>query len=133
MKQDQNTRDQLYIINGQLIESILYLISIIVSIVVIIDQKKSLQNEERFLGNYNSKVITLINRLFLFLLAIWSIYFAYKSYEFSKNTNQSTSSLKLQIFASFLSIIGAIIELYVVATDFQNTNFQIADIENIEL
>lgn len=133
MKQDQNTSDQLYIINGQLIESILYLISVIVSIVVIIDQKKSLQNEERFLGNYNSKVITLINRLFLFLLAIWSIYLAYKSYEFAKNTNQSTSSLKLQIFASFLAIIGAIIELYVVATDFQNTNFQIADIENIEL
>lgn len=133
MKQNQNTSDQLYIINGQLIESILYLISVIVSIVVIIDQKKSLQNEERFLGNYNSKVITLINRLFLFLLAIWSIYLAYKSYEFAKNTNQSTSSLKLQIFASFLAIIGAIIELYVVATDFQNTNFQIADIENIEL
>ncbi len=133
MKQDQNTSDQLYIINGQLIESILYLISVVVSIVVIIDQKKSLQNEERFLGNYNSKVITLINRLFLFLLAIWSIYFAYKSYEFAKNTNQSTSSLKLQIFASFLAIIGAIIELYVVTTDFQNTNFQIADIENIEL
>lgn len=133
MKQDQNTSDQLYIINGQLIESILYLISVIVSIVVIIDQKKSLQNEERFLGNYNSKVITLINRLFLFLLAIWSIYLTYKSYEFAKNTNQSTSSLKLQIFASFLAIIGAIIELYVVATDFQNTNFQIADIENIEL
>lgn len=133
MKQNQNTSDQLYIINGQLIESILYLISVIVSIVIIIDQKKSLQNEERFLGNYNSKVITLINRLFLFLLAIWSIYLAYKSYEFAKNTNQSTSSLKLQIFASFLAIIGAIIELYVVATDFQNTNFQIADIENIEL
>ena len=36
-------------------------------------------------------------------------------------------------FTYLLSIIGAIIELYVVATDFQNTNFQIADIENIEL
>lgn len=133
MNQEEKQEKQLFIIDGQLIGSILYIVSLIISIIIIIDQRKSALNKERILTNSEAQSLALANKIFIFLLILWFLYLNYKSYEFSKNTNQDTSSLKLQIFASFLSIIGGIIGIYVVYTNFQNTNLQTAEIENPEL
>ena len=133
MNQEERQEKKLFIIDGQLIGSILYIVSLLISIVIIIDQRKSALNKERILTNSEAQSLALANKIFIFLLILWFLYLNYESYEFSKNTNQDTSSLKLQIFASFLSIIGAIIGIYVVYTDFQNTNLQTAEIENPEL
>ena len=80
--------------------------------------------------NEKSQIIALINKVFIVLLILWFLYLNYKSYQLAKDTNQNTSSLKSQIFASFLSLSAGLITLYVVATDFNNTNFQTAEIEN---
>lgn len=133
MNQEERQEKKLFIIDGQLIGAILYIVSLLISIVIIIDQRKSALNKERILTNSEAQSLALANKIFIFLLALWFLYLNYESYEFSKNTNQDTSSLKLQIFASFLSIIGAMIGIYVVYTDFQNTNLQTAEIENPEL
>lgn len=133
MNQEERQEKKLFIIDGQLIGAILYIVSLLISIVIIIDQRKSALNKERILTNSEAQSLALANKIFIFLLVLWFLYLNYESYEFSKNTNQDTSSLKLQIFASFLSIIGAMIGIYVVYTDFQNTNLQTAEIENPEL
>lgn len=133
MNQEERQEKKLFIIDGQLIGAILYIVSLLISIVIIIDQRKSALNKERILTNNEAQSLALANKIFIFLLVLWFLYLNYESYEFSKNTNQDTSSLKLQIFASFLSIIGAMIGIYVVYTDFQNTNLQTAEIENPEL
>lgn len=133
MNQEEIQEKKLFIIDGQLIGAILYIVSLLISIVIIIDQRKSALNKERILTNSEAQSLALANKIFIFLLIIWFLYLNYKSYEFSKDTNQNTSSLKLQIFASFLSIISAIIGIYVVYTDFSNTNLQTAEIENPEL
>lgn len=133
MNQEERQEKKLFIIDGQLIGAILYIVSLLISIVIIIDQRKSALNKERILTNSEAQSLALANKIFIFLLVLWFLYLNYESYEFSKNTNQDTSSLKLQIFTSFLSIIGAMIGIYVVYTDFQNTNLQTAEIENPEL
>lgn len=133
MNQKGNQDKKLFIIDGQLIGAILYIVSIIISIVIIIDQRKSALNKERILTGSEAQYLALANKIFVFLLILWFLYLNYKSYEFSKDTNQNTSSLKLQIFTSFISVIAAIIGIYVVYTDFKNTNLQTAEIENPEL
>ena len=133
MNQEERQEKKLFIIDGQLIGAILYIVSLLISIVIIIDQRKSALNKERILTNSEAQSLAIAIKIFIFLLVLWFLYINYESYEFSKNTNQDTSSLKLQIFASFLSIIGAMIGIYVVYTDFQNTNLQTAEIENPEL
>lgn len=130
MNEQKLTNQQLFIIDGQLVGTILYIISLIISIIVIVNQRKRALNQEEFLTNEESQIITLINKIFIVLLILWFLYLNYKSYQLAKDTNQSTSSLKSQIFASFLSLTAALITLYVVATDFNNTNFQTAEIEN---
>lgn len=130
MNEQKLTNQQLFIINGQLVGCILYILSLIVSIIIIANQRKKALNQEEFLMNEKSQIIALINKVFIILLILWFLYLNYKSYQLAKDTNQNTSSLKSQIFASFLSLTAGLITLYVVATDFNNTNFQTAEIEN---
>ena len=130
MNEQKLTNQQLFIIDGQLVGCILYILSLIVSIVIIVNQRKKALNQEEFLMNEKSQIIALINKVFIILLILWFLYLNYKSYQLAKDTNQNTSSLKSQIFASFLSLSAGLITLYVVATDFNNTNFQTAEIEN---
>lgn len=121
---------QLKIIDGQLIGCVLYIISLIASIVIILNQRKVALNKEQFLTGEESQAIALTNKIFILLLIIFFLYLNYESYNLAKDTNQDTSSLELQIIASILSIVVALIGLYVVSTDFQNTNLQTAEIEN---
>lgn len=121
---------QLKIIDGQLIGCILYIVSLIASIVIILNQRKVALNKEQFLTSEESQTIALTNKIFILLLIVFFLYLNYESYNLAKNTNQDTSSLELQIIGSILSIVVALIGLYVVATNFQNTNLQTAEIEN---
>lgn len=128
-KEDLQNR-QLKIIDGQLIGCVLYIISLVASIVIILNQRKVALNKEQFLTSEESQAIALTNKIFILLLIIFFLYLNYESYSLAKDTNQDTSSLELQIIASILSIVVALIGLYVVSTDFQNTNLQTAEIEN---
>lgn len=121
---------QLFIIDGQLVGSILYIVSLVVSITIILNQRKRAMGKEGFLTTEESQILALLNKIFILALILWFLYLNYKAKNLSSNTNQDTSSLELQIIASFISIIPALIGLYVVITDFSNTNLQTAEIEN---
>ncbi len=130
MNEKKLTNQQLFIIDGQLVGCVLYMLSLVASIIIIANQRKRALNQEEFLTNEESQNIALINKISIVLLILWFLYLNYKSYQLAKDTNQNTSSLNAQIFASFLSLAAGLITLYVVATDFNNTNFQTAEIEN---
>lgn len=128
---DQNIQNQqLFIIDGQLIGCILYIISLVVSITNILNQRKRAVGKEGFLTPEESQTLALLNKIFTLLLILWFLYLNYKAKKLSANTNQDTSSLELQIIASIISLVPALIGLYVVITDFSNTNLQTAEIEN---
>lgn len=130
MDKEELQNRQLKIIDGQLIGCILYIISIIISIIIILNQRKSALNQEQFLTGSESQTISLANKIFILFLVIFFLYLNYESYNLAKDTNQDTSALELQIVGSILSIAVALIGLYVVATNFSNTNLQTAEIEN---
>lgn len=118
------------IINGQLLNSFLSIIGVILGIIIILDQKEKANGKDGFLSNDTSQNIALITKLVFLFVVIYSLELNYESYELAKVTNQDTSSLKLQIGASYLSIAVAVIGLYVVITNYSDTNLQPAEIEN---
>ncbi len=130
MNKEELQNRQLKIIDGQLIGCILYIISIIVSIIIILNQRKSALNKDQFLTGRESQTIALANKIFILLLIIFFFYLNFESYHLAKDTSQDTSALELQIIGSVLSTAVGLIGLYVVATNFQNTNLQTAEIEN---
>ncbi len=130
MNEQELQKDQLFIIDGQLIGSILYILSFVATIIVIVNQRKVALNKDGFLTTEESQIIITLNKVFILLLLLLFVYLNFKSKKLAKNTNQDTASLDLQIIASIISLVPALIGLYVVITDFSATNFQTAEIEN---
>lgn len=118
------------ILDGQLITSISSIIGVILGIVIIIDQKEKANGKDGFLTNDESQNIALITKLIFLFVVIYSLSLNYESLNLSKITNQDTSSLELQIKASYLSIIVALVGLYVVITNYNDSSFQPSEIEN---
>ncbi len=121
------------IINGNLITSILSIISIILGMVIILDQKKKANGRKEFLTNEESQRLALLTKLISLFIVLYSLNLDYQSYNLAKVTNQDTSSLRLELVSSYLAIVISLINLYVVITDYSNTSFQPAEIENNSL
>ena len=131
MNKEQVLRDKKNsILNGQLITSISSIIGVILGIVIIIDQKEKANGKDGFLTNDESQNIALITKLIFLFVVLYSLSLNYESLELSKSTNQGTSSLELQIKASYLSIVVALVGLYVVITNYNDSSFQPSEIEN---
>lgn len=118
------------IIDGQLINSILSIVGIVIGIIIIIDQKQKANGEDGFIDNTQSQNLALLTKIIFVFVVLYSLELNYESYELAKVTDQDTSSLKLQIGASYLSIAVAVIGLYVVLTNYNDTNLQPAELEN---
>lgn len=121
------------IIDGQLLNSILSIIGIILGIIINLDQKEKANNLDGFLSNNESQKIALLIKIIFLFVVIYSLYLNYESLNLNKSTNQDTKSIELQIKGSYLSIIVALIGLYVVLTNYGDSNFQTAEIENNNL
>lgn len=130
MNEEKLQKEQLFIIDGQLIASILYILSFVATIIVIINQRKLVLNKKGFLTVEESQIIITLNKIFILLLLLLFVYLNYKSIKLAENTNQNTNSLNLQMISSIISLVPALIGLYVVITDFSATTFQTAEIEN---
>lgn len=118
------------IINGNLITSILSIISIILGMVIILDQKKKANGRKEFLTNEESQKLALLTKLISLFIVLYSLNLDFQSYNLAKVTNQDTSSLRLELVASYLAIVISLINLYVVITNYSNTSFQPAELEN---
>ena len=130
MNEEKLQKEQLFIIDGQLIASILYILSFVATIIVIINQRKLALNKKGFLTVEESQIIITLNKIFILLLLLLFVYLNYKSIKLAENTNQNTNSLNLQMISSIISLVPALIGLYVVISDFSATTFQTAEIEN---
>ena len=130
MNEEKLKKEQSFIIDGQLIASILYILSFVATIIVIINQRNLALNKKGFLTVEESQIIITLNKIFILLLLLLFVYLNYKSIKLAENTNQNTNSLNLQMISSIISLVPALIGLYVVITDFSATTFQTAEIEN---
>ena len=130
MSEQEIQNDQLFIIDSQLIGCILYIISLTVSITIILNQRQRALEKEGFLTPEESQTLALLNKIFILLLTLFFLYLNYKAKSLASSSNQDTDAHTLQIIASLISLIPALIGLYVVITNFSNTNLQTAEIEN---
>lgn len=118
------------IIDGQLLNSILSILPLIIGIVIILVQKEKANKKDGFLSDRQSQNLALIAKIIFIFVVIYSLKLNYDSYDLARKTNQNTNSLKLQINASYLSLIAAFINLYVVLTNYSDSSFQPAEIKN---
>lgn len=119
--------EEIKYINYQLIGLGLTIITTIVAILITYNQKLHLEGKKELFNSNKSLKITKINRTTILLIGILFLYINYKLYKNSKEEGENLKSYKLQITASSLTTISAIIALYVVYLSNTET---IADVEN---
>jgi uncharacterized membrane protein len=123
-------KEEIKYINYQLIGLGLTIITTVVALLITYNQKLHLEGKKELFNSKKSLKITKINRTTILLIGILFLYINYKLYKISKEEGENLKSYKLQITASSLTTISAIIALYVV---FLSNTETIADVENPNL
>ena len=119
-------KEEIKQIEIQTIFSFISIITIIISIILLQDQKNFLEKKEHFLNPSDADNLSKFNRILILIVAIIFLTINYKLKDLSKNEDQK--SYNLQIIASYLVVISSLITLYVV---FTSPNSEItSDVEN---
>ena len=121
-------KEEINILNIQLITSLIVIITVAVSLILTYNQKLNLQNKKTIFNKKQTHDISYINRLIILITAITFLIINYKLYQISKKEGEDLLVYYLQITASILTTIASIIVFYVVSIE--PSGDQISDIEN---
>lgn len=130
MKQDKYTEKEIQVLNIQIVATILFIGSLIISTVLTYDEKLKLINKKGIFADKQARNISLFNRILVVILAIAFVYGNYTTEKIAEMRNNQTKYLKLQLFSGELSLISSLLVLYIVYKNQQNQNFDVADTEN---
>jgi len=120
---------ELQLLNYQILTSIVFVLSLIISIILTYDERQQLLKRKRLFSEKFDKYLNLFNRILALLVILIILYINYKNFEINKNKRSNPAPLIHQIYASILSVLSAIIVLYVVIENwYENPN--ITSIEN---
>lgn len=120
-------KEEIKALNLQIFGLVISLITLLFSILLTYNQKLKLEKKKTILNSVNSLTLSYINRILILAIAFLFLYINYKLFNISKKENEDLKSYILQIVASYLTIISAIIALYVVTLSSTET---VSDVEN---
>lgn len=125
-----NNKSKDKLINLNILSSSLFIIGSLISLSIIINEKKNINNQEKIYSNEESLNISFYNRILILIAVLISLYVGYNNY---KNENDNTTSKyksSLLLTTNILTVIGASIILYVAYLNKQEQSLTVSDVEN---
>ena len=120
-------------INLQLIATTGFIIALVVSFTLSVDKRESLRNGNRLYNDKEAQKISLMQTILVFIVALLFLYITYNQYKISHKYHETDENdLLLQSKTAILSIIAALIGLYIVIKNYNKNNLNIAEIESIK-
>ena len=117
----------------QLIATILYIVSLIISISLTINDKQITKKKKSIFTNNQAKNLSIFNRIFIVGLTLTYLYISYQNRDIAKKEKKKIWPFDLQMYASELSLLATIIVLYVVIETSGEQYSIISGIENPSL
>ncbi len=117
----------------QLIATILYIVSLIISISLTINDKQITKKKKSIFTNNQAKNLSIFNRIFIVGLTLTFLYISYQNRDIAKKEKKKIWPFDLQMYASELSLLATIIVLYVVIETSGEQYSIISGIENPSL
>lgn len=113
-----NTKeDEIKLLDIQIIGTIVYILSLFISYLLTYNDRYEAVNGKPWLNKKVSRNISVGNRVIVLILTITFLYVNYKNFNIVKQKkSENLSAFRLQITASELSVVAAIIVLYTVLT-----------------
>lgn len=121
------------ILDGQMTASTLYIFFLIISISLTYNEKLELLNKNTLYSRKQASRIAILNRILALGLVLYYFYANKELIKLTEANNNDSSGLRTQLVASELSILSAIIVLYVVAKDFDSSTYGVSQISNSEI
>lgn len=105
--------DAISILKGQLIGSAFYIIVLLLSIIILYNQILKIEKNTPFLTEESVSNLNILNRIVVLILVLYFFYTTFENLRLAEENGSETKYLKLQQIASLLTVVSAIIVLYV--------------------
>lgn len=118
------------LLDYQKVSSILFIISLIISLILIEDERNKINNKKT-IENKKAQNIALLQSIIVLVVSFSFLYIATERYKLSKETKEKDEGdLFVQIETSLLSVISSIIGFYIVYKNYSSV-FTVAELEDI--
>ena len=106
------TEKELKAINEQIVATILFLGTIIVSLSLSIDRRQKILNKKAIYSNEKAQNIAIINRIIVVFIVLIYLQIDKENLDITKEKQNQTNLANLQIIAELITLIAALIALY---------------------
>jgi len=118
--------EKLKLLDIQTISSVFFIISLLVSILLTLNQRKYTLHQKPIFSAKATYIISNGNRILVLIIVSIFLYISYEQRKLAQAKDSNVNLNNLDVFAGSLSVISAIIVLYITA------NSPIEDALNIE-
>lgn len=109
-----------------------FILALFISFSLTYDKRMSLEGKKRLYTSKEAQNLALFQTILVFIVALTFLYINAQQYKLAKlSNNKDTNDLFLQIETSFLSIISAVIGLYIVFKNYKNNNLTISEADDL--
>lgn len=126
-----NTDENLKLIKYQEYATIAYEIVLLFSFLLLYDQEKTRKNKKRIFNDEQRYTISVITRIVIIGITLVFLYSNIQNYKITKENDEDTTFVELQILGSVLILIAALIALYVTIKN-KNTDTDLPDYDDME-
>lgn len=123
------TEKELKAVNEQIIATILFLGTIIVSLSLSIDRRQKILNKKAIYSNEKAQNIAIINRIIVVFIVLIYLQIDKENLDITKEKQNQANLANLQIIAEIITLIAALIALYIT----YNSKTEDISIENPEI
>lgn len=123
------TEKELKAVNEQIVATILFLGTIIVSLSLSIDRRQKILNKKAIYSNEKAQNIAIINRIIVVFIVLIYLQIDKENLDITKEKQNQTNLANLQIIAEIITLIAALIALYIT----YNSKTEDISIENPEI
>ena len=118
------------LINLNILSSVLFIIGSFVSLSITINEKRNINNKKKIYSNKEALNISFYNRILIFVAVLISLYVGYNNFKDEKEGTIAKYKSSLLLTTNFLTVIGAIIILYVSYLNKEEQSLTVSDVEN---
>lgn len=102
------------VLNLQLIATIVYIGSLIISIFLTYNDKMDVLNLDKIFTEKQNRNLSIFNRFLVVILTLVFLYASYETRRLAKIKGEKLENFNLQVMASEISLVSTLIVLYVV-------------------
>lgn len=130
MNNNSKRNENVFLIDLQLLATFVFIISSIISYLLTYNEKRNITGNKRIFTTKQTLDIAYYNRIAILIVVLISLYVGYKNYQAQENNTRGQFKSGLLLSTNILTLISAVIILYVSYLNKEDQSLNITDVEN---